>query len=72
MSGPSLRLEKMQAKSNGLLELTVLVSGDQRRRNVPGAAFRRGKKALLQGTRSLVSPAVSSPNGSMAAVDEHR
>lgn len=48
----------------------MLVSGDQRRRNVPGAAFRRGKKMLLQGARALASPVLTSPSGSVAAVAE--
>ncbi len=63
---------KQQAKSKGLLELTVLISGDHRRRNVPGAAFQRGKKMLLSGARALVSPVVSSPSSSIVAVDGQR
>lgn len=57
---------RSQAKSKGLLEVTVLVSGDQRRRNIPGAAFLRGKK-FLEPPRAAVSPVVSSPSGSTLA-----
>ena len=51
-----------QAKSKGLLEVTVLVSGDQRRRNIPGAAFKKGKRFL-----AAISPVVSSPSSSVVA-----
>eukprot|EP00752_Nemacystus_decipiens_P001683 g1633.t1 len=57
----------MQAKSKGLLEVTVLVSGDQRRRNIPGAAFRKGKKFLAS-----VSPVASSPSSSVVAMPPGR
>lgn len=60
-----------QAKSKGLLEVTVLVSGDHRRRNVPGAAFRRGRK-FLEATRAVISPVVSSPSSSVVAMPAGR
>ncbi|CAM9558139.1 unnamed protein product [Pylaiella littoralis] len=53
-------ITELQVKSQGLLEVTVLVSGDQRRRNVPGAAF---KKKVIAKARALVSP-VFSPSSS--------
>ncbi|CAN0199094.1 unnamed protein product, partial [Ectocarpus sp. 12 AP-2014] len=59
------------AKSKGLLEVIVLVSGDQRRRNVPGAAFRRGKK-MMSKARAMVSPLSSSPSSSIVAMPAGR
>ncbi|CAM9897953.1 unnamed protein product, partial [Laminaria digitata] len=50
----------MQAKSNGLLEVTVLISGDSRKRNVPGAAFARVKKKLIASTKNIVASVNSS------------
>lgn len=52
-------LTTTQAKSNGLLEVTVLISGEYRKRNIPGAAFRKGAGKLLANARGLVSPAGS-------------
>ncbi|CAM9875878.1 unnamed protein product [Sphacelaria rigidula] len=40
-------LTAMQALSNGLLEVTALISGEHRKRNVPGAAFKRAKAGLM-------------------------
>ena len=59
----------VQAKSNGLLEVTVLISGEYRKRNVPGAAFRKAKQKIMANARGLISPAVShsSPTSSVIA-----
>ncbi|CAN0025142.1 unnamed protein product, partial [Ectocarpus sp. 6 AP-2014] len=54
----SEEMTELQAKSNGLLEVTVLISGEHRKRNVPGAAFRKGAGKLLA-KAGLVSPAAS-------------
>eukprot|EP00903_Cladosiphon_okamuranus_P015565 g14370.t1 len=61
----------MQAKSKGLLEVTVLVSGDHRRRNIPGVAFTKGRK-FLESARAVVSPVVSSPSSSTVAMPPGR
>eukprot|EP00904_Undaria_pinnatifida_P011027 jgi/Undpi1/7054/HiC_scaffold_21.g09528.m1 len=53
-------IAEMQAKSNGLLEVTVLISGHHRKRNVPGAAFGPAKRNLMLNTKVLSSPASSS------------
>eukprot|EP00904_Undaria_pinnatifida_P010977 jgi/Undpi1/7009/HiC_scaffold_21.g09483.m1 len=50
----------MQARSKGLLELTVLVSGHHRKRNVPGAAFAKAKRNILVNAKNLISPIASS------------
>lgn len=55
-----------QGKSGGLLEVTVLISGEHRKRNIPGAAFRRGAGKLLA-KAGLVSPVMSSPADSTKA-----
>lgn len=60
-------LPPWQAKSNGLLEMTVMISGEYRKRNIPGAAFRRGAGKLLANARNLVSPVPSSPAESVRA-----
>ena len=60
----------VQAKSNGLLEVTVLISGHHRKRNVPGAAFGRAKRNLMLNARNLISPA-SSSNASPSVVALH-
>ncbi|CAM9722940.1 unnamed protein product, partial [Ectocarpus sp. 13 AM-2016] len=39
---------EQQAKANGLLEVTALISGDNTRRNIPGNAFRRAKARLMK------------------------
>lgn len=57
-SPKNMPLTYLQVKSNGLLEVTVVLSGEHRKRNVPGGAFR---KIFLSGARSLLSPALSSP-----------
>ncbi|CAM9319898.1 unnamed protein product [Pylaiella littoralis] len=61
----------LQAKSKGLLEVTVLISGDQRRRNVPGAAF---KRKLMNKARAMVSPMMSSihSHSSLATMPEKK
>ncbi|CAN0504550.1 unnamed protein product, partial [Ectocarpus sp. 12 AP-2014] len=41
-------LTALQAKGNGLLEVTALISGDNTRRNIPGNAFRRAKARLMK------------------------
>ncbi|CAB1109757.1 unnamed protein product [Ectocarpus sp. CCAP 1310/34] len=41
-------LTALQAKANGLLEVTALISGDNTRRNVPGNAFRHAKARLMK------------------------
>ncbi|CAM9348040.1 unnamed protein product [Ectocarpus fasciculatus] len=41
-------LTALQAKANGLLEVTALISGDITRRNIPGNAFRRAKARLMK------------------------
>eukprot|EP00904_Undaria_pinnatifida_P011031 jgi/Undpi1/7058/HiC_scaffold_21.g09532.m1 len=53
-------ITEMQTKSNGLLEVTVLISGHHRKRNIPGAAFGLAKRNLLLNARNLISPASSS------------
>ncbi|CAN0184392.1 unnamed protein product, partial [Scytosiphon promiscuus] len=63
----SEEITAMQGKSGGLLEVTVLISGEHRKRNIPGAAFRRGAGKLLA-KAGLVSPVMSSPGDSVAAV----
>lgn len=40
--------QKRQARANGLLEVTALISGDITRRNIPGNAFRRAKARLMK------------------------
>eukprot|EP00752_Nemacystus_decipiens_P002581 g2416.t2 len=61
-------MTEMQAKSNGLLEVTVLLSGEHRKRNIPGAAFRKGAGRLLaSAARGFVSP-TPSPVGSVHVV----
>lgn len=46
---PYLRSKrKNKAKAKGLLEVTVILSGDKTRRNVPGNAFRRAKARLVK------------------------
>lgn len=37
-----------KAEAKGLLEVTVILSGDKTRRNVPGIAFRRAKARLIK------------------------
>ena len=62
-----------QAKSNGLLEVTVLISGEHRKRNVPGAAFRKGAgKLLANAARGFVSPVLASPAGSVHVMPSMR
>lgn len=62
-------LVPVQAKSNGLLEVTVLISGEHRKRNVPGAAFRKAKQKIMANARGLLSPSASnaSPTSSIIA-----
>ena len=57
----------LQAKSNGLMEVTVLISGDQRRWNVPGAAFKKATEKVMNRAKALVSPAFSASNNSLHA-----
>lgn len=53
---PSLRLsvncdlcrKQNKAEAKGLLEVTVILSGDKTRRNMPGIAFRRAKARLMK------------------------
>lgn len=60
-----------QAKSNGLLEVTVLISGEHRKRNIPGAAFRKGAGKFLA-KAGFVSPAAASPANSFRAMPSGR
>ncbi|CAM9534507.1 unnamed protein product [Ascophyllum nodosum] len=55
----------MQARSNGLLDVMVLIGGDRRKRNVPGAAFRMTKDTF-RAARHMISPLYSSPSSSSA------
>ena len=54
-----------KAKSNRLLEVSVLISGDHRKRNFPRAAIKKAG-TMLSNARSLISPAVSSPSNSIS------
>lgn len=57
-----------QVKSSGLLEVTVLISGDHRRRNIPGVTFRRMRARF----RNAVSPAISSADASSHSPSSNR
>ncbi|CAM9152625.1 unnamed protein product [Ectocarpus sp. 12 AP-2014] len=54
----------MQDKSDGLLEVVMLISGEHRKRNIPGAAFRKGAETFLK-KAGLISPTLSSPGNSI-------
>ncbi|CAM9298493.1 unnamed protein product [Ectocarpus sp. 4 AP-2014] len=54
----------MQEKSDGLLEVVMLISGKHRKRNIPGAVFRKGAETFLK-KAGLISPSVSSPGNSI-------
>lgn len=53
-----------RVKSQGLLEVMVLISGDQRKRNVPGAALRRARDKLVATSRRFI---LNSSDGSRDA-----
>ncbi|CAM9311210.1 unnamed protein product [Ectocarpus fasciculatus] len=54
----------MQEKSDGLLEVMMLISGEHRKRNIPGASIRKGAEKLLK-KAGFASPALSSPGSSI-------
>ena len=56
-----------QAESNGLLEVTVIISGDTRKRNIPGAALGKSKKSLMAGSKNRVWPVEASARSSFNA-----
>lgn len=51
-----------------MLEVTALISGDHRRRNTPGVAFRRAKETINAAARQMVSPVWPSPASSIIAM----
>lgn len=53
-----------QENSDGLLEVVMLISGEHRKRNIPGAAFRKGAENFLK-KAGLISPSLSSPGNSI-------
>lgn len=57
----------IQAKSNGLLEVIVLIGGERRKRNVPGAAFQIAKDKTK--VRRFVPSPLYPAGNSNAALD---
>ena len=61
-----------QAKANGLLEVTALVSGDTTRRNRPGQAFRRAMaRAMKRRQNERVSPTFGGKKGEDGGGSKH-
>ncbi|CAN0339329.1 unnamed protein product [Pylaiella littoralis] len=62
------QLIELQRESQGLLDIRGLVSGDQRRRNVPGAAFHAAKTRFRQAISPIPSSSNSNTNSFLMSV----